>query len=215
MKRAFTIVELMTYGFLMSLLFAGVLACYIAFREYYAGAVGSYLISSEFEPGLRALRRELKETALVSVRAFPSEAVSSAREGLSFISARDWDRPSHLNLSPHGAPEWDKHVFYTLLQSGAVERWEKRIEPIVYVPSASLDLAQAVEGRHTKTMFKAMKSIKLSFLSYSDNGDEVLTAENPCLKPGPGQTRVLQVDLQGTNGANDSFWVHFRVFPRH
>jgi hypothetical protein len=215
MKRGVTIIELMTYAFVVSILLAGMLACYKSYREFYAGAVGSYLISSEFEPGLRALRRELKETALVSLRAYPNKLVSSARPGLSFISGRDWDRPTQLNISPHGAPEWDKHVFYTMDERGIVTRWEKKIDPLIYMPVASTDLPQSVEGRHTKTMFKGMTGIQVSFLSYAENGDELLTSENPYLNPAPEQTRIVQVDLKGTNGSSDSFWVHFRVAPRH
>lgn len=236
--RAASAVEMMVYGLLALFLFAGVLACYRSIREFYQGAVGSYLINSEFEPGLHFLRRELKETSLLSMRAYPNPQVTQALPGFSFVSARDYDEPTRFEVSPHGAPAWSKHIFYTFqpkdAKSGSIVRWEKKLPALSFMPVASLELPQALGGAtHSKTMFKSILApraqvsglevdehggLQLRFLAY-DQGKEILLEQLPEARAGRDPRRVIQIDLKGfshnPSGQVNAFWVHFRVYPRH
>lgn len=237
-RRGATIVELMFYGLLVTFLLAGVLACYLSLREFYQGAIGSYLINSEFEPGLRSLRRELKETSLISLRPYPNPQVSQALPGLSFVSARSYEDPTRFEVSSHGAPAWSKHVFYTFKPkdsvSGSMIRWGKKLPVNTYVPLPAPELPQSLAGAgHSKTMFKGILGpraslpgmevdehggFQLRFVIY-EKGKERLVDQLPEPAAESDPSRLIQVDLKGythnDSGKANAFWVHFRVYPRH
>lgn len=227
-KRAASLLEMMTYSFLFSLLTLGILSLYVSAKEYYEGSVGSYLINAEFEPGLRSLRQELRETSLISLRPYPNPKVSLALPGCSFLSARSYDKQTQYLTSPHGAPQWDKQVFYTLQpankETGNVIRWEKKLDPPSLMPSAPLDLPQTIANpAHSRTMLKgillpkmklpALKTetdehggFRVAFVGY-DGGDRVLTDFNPgqihggtqADIPASATTRLVEVQIKGLN----------------
>lgn len=133
MRRGFTIIEIVVYSFL------ALLAAFVIFTLYTVGtrarqvSVSSYLVSVDTEAAIRWMRRDLQETALVSVRVFPNDAAPNEPPGCSFVSARDPGDLDEmkLNINPYGAPLWTKTVFYTLqkgARTGQLVRWEKPLD---------------------------------------------------------------------------------------
>lgn len=97
----------------------------------------SYLVSGETEKALEWIRRDITETALASIEVFPKNPSSSGQTpGISFVSNRAFaeDEKGRPVVNRWGAPEWGKHVLYTLDREGAeptgnLVRWEREIAP--------------------------------------------------------------------------------------
>jgi hypothetical protein len=204
-SRGFTLAEVAIYSFLLLLLLFAIYSLYVSGRKMYEGATGSYLVSQEFEAGVRWLRADLKESGLIAVRVFPSAAEPASKPGVSMTSARSYEDAGKLMISMHGAPQWDKHVFYTLEPMGTtghVIRWEKKIQPPSFVPLASdlLPSAMADTGRKRvvlrnvllpnteyaglgaqggKKKTDAFGGFKVQFVTRPKGGDDSLTSWNP------------------------------------
>lgn len=226
-RRGATQIELIIYCILLTLLLVAMYGIYNIGREFYRGAVGSYLISADFENGLRTLRHELQETSLTSIRCYPNPKNNAARPGVSFDSARSYDDNTRFNVSPHGAPEYQKHVFYTLEpgkgESGNVVRWESKNEPKSFVPSGSPELPQNITTNHTRTVLRgiclpnqnypAVKvqtdehgGFRVCFVTHTE-GKETLIDTSPALITAGDSTevskksltRVVHVQLKGVS----------------
>lgn len=149
-RRGYTLAELAIYCFLAVLLLVALVSLFVSGRRLFEGASGSYIVSAEFEAGVRFLRADLKETSLVTVRVFPHPGAPTARPGVSFESARSYDDGRTFLVSPHGAPQWDKHVFYTLDEKGTLWRWERKLAPPSFVPLASVVLPAVLDDPSRK-----------------------------------------------------------------
>lgn len=150
-RRGFTLLEITVYCFL------SILAGMVLYTLYTVGtrsrqvSISSYLVSVDTESAIRWMRRDLQETALVSVRVFPNPSAPTEPPGVSFLSARDPAEMDEgkLNVNPYGAPLWTKYVFYTLLPGariGQVVRWEKALDTPQkdFVPRQSDTLPSAI-----------------------------------------------------------------------
>ncbi len=91
--------------------------------------ISSYVVGGDTETAIRRLRKDLQETALLSIRSYPNPNNGGEKPGCSFVSARSTDQDAALNVSQYGAPQWTKTVFYTLVSTGAktgnLVRWEQ------------------------------------------------------------------------------------------
>lgn len=241
MKRGFTQIELLIYCILFVLLLVALVGIFFTGTDFYRGAVGSYLISSDFETGVRVLRTELKETSFTAVRVYPNPQNAQARPGVSFPSARPADNQTSM-LSPHGAPGWSKHVLYTLEtgngETANVVRWEKEYREPSFLPLASADLPQNISGNRTRVILRGIllprrsyPSVKVDtdehggfavrFLGYDAQRKEVLYDSPPGRiasgeatdVPQSGVARLVHVQLQGLSGSG-SRGNYFSVYFR-
>jgi len=143
-RAAFTLLELVIYMALLVLAVMAVGGLFTLGRAAQQSSLSSYLVSGQADTALRWLRRDLQETALVSLRCYPNPAASTQPPGCSFVSARDTsDKDTRLNVSPYGAPLWTKTIFYSLVvapgaRSGDLVRWESAIANPTYLPDANL-----------------------------------------------------------------------------
>lgn len=158
-RRGHTLMEIVVYAAIFLVLLLAIYALFDSAHRMAEGASGSYLVSAEFEAGVRQLRRELQETALITVRPFPNAADTAATPGVSFVSAQDSDHPEIHLLSPHGVPQWNQHVYYTIEAdrssngTGTLYRWTKTVTPQTFLPIAStLPPSPIADGQHKRAI---------------------------------------------------------------
>jgi len=166
--RGYTLAELAIYCFLAILLLVALVSLFVSGRRLFEGASGAYIVSAEFEAGVRYLRADLKETSLITVRVYPNPGATLARPGVSFESARSYDDGRTFMVSPHGAPQWDKHVFYTLDDKGTLWRWERKLSPAGFVPLASAVLPSDVGDPSRRRV--VMRNLLVPGISYPGVG---------------------------------------------
>lgn len=157
-RRGLTLPEVMIYVVMCFLAVAAVSALFMLGRSAQQTTVSGYLVSGEADTALRWLRRDLQETALVSIRTYPNPEKPSEPPGCSLISPR---QPSEKNpdfqVSPYGKPLWSKHVFYTLKLNGAgrvgdLIRWEQPLTPEEkdYVPHVANLMPSSISNSTNK-----------------------------------------------------------------
>jgi type II secretory pathway pseudopilin PulG len=129
-RQGITLPEVMIYVVMAGMVAMAVSALFQLTRSAQQSTLSGYLVSGQADTALRWLRRDFQETALVSVRTYPSAAQPAQPPGCSLASARSGeDKNPELNISKYGTPFWSKHVFYTLQTSpgarrGDLIRWE-------------------------------------------------------------------------------------------
>ncbi len=140
-NRGISLMELIVYASLA--LLAGLLLYGLqkVVWNSQVSTTASYLVSGQTETAIEWLRRELGETALASISAFPSMEEPEEAPGVSFVSNRAYEPElkSQLLVNSWGAPLWDKHVLYTLdsepgERTGNLVRWERTIAQRNYLP---------------------------------------------------------------------------------
>jgi hypothetical protein len=207
-SRAVTLIELLIYMFLLGLLLFAIYSLLLNGRRMWAGATASYLISADFEAGVRAMRADLKEGCLISMRSFPNPTYAEAVPGFSMAAPRSIDNPRQFVVTSAGAPGFQKYVFYTLQPNGPqsttarLVRWEKAIDPSQGTPQASLDLPQLIsDNSHSHVIFQNLLlagheypiyetggqplktdshgGFHISFVYYAEDGSELLRDFNP------------------------------------
>lgn len=144
-KSGITLLEVMIYVVLAGMAALAVGALFTLGRSAQKTTLSGYLVSGEADTALRWIRRDLQETALVSIRVFPNAAQAAQPPGCSFTSSRDpSDKNPKFNNSQYGKPLWTKHVFYSLKpdsdgRRGDLIRWERPLTAAEkdYVPRAA------------------------------------------------------------------------------
>lgn len=154
MRRAFTFIEMVIYVALALIAALGVGALFKLGRGAGASTAASYLVSAEADTALRWLKRDLQETALISIRSYPSAAQPSQPPGVSMASARDTTvNNGALQISKYGTPLWNTTVFYSVNlapgeRTGELIRWEKPLSDAEkdFVPHPSDVMPNSVSG---------------------------------------------------------------------
>lgn len=142
-KRGFTLVEIIVYSVLALLLLGLISSLLVLSRRNYEATSSSYLVGRDAEVAIRWLRTELQETALTSLRVYPSPDNSSEAPGMSLLSARD---PSKgFTVTPYGAPDWSREVFYTLDGTSLI-RWEQKRSDSSPIPVAPTGMPSVTTG---------------------------------------------------------------------
>jgi len=150
--------ELAVYCFLAILAGLALYTLYTVGMRARQATISSYLVSVDTETAIRWIRRDLQETALVSIRTYPNADAPGEPPGCSFLSGRDLSEKDEgkLNVSTYGAPQWTKYVFYTLVKggrTGQLVRWEKALDAAQrdYVPRQT-DVKPSAIPAGTKSM---------------------------------------------------------------
>lgn len=131
-RGGMTFIEVLIYVVLAGMASLAVGALFSLARKTQNTTMSGYLVSGQADTALRWIRRDLQETALVSIVTFPNPDRTNQPPGCSFTSARDLGNvqsgEAKLNLSPYAKPLWTKHVFYSLKEKdnkrGDLIRWE-------------------------------------------------------------------------------------------
>lgn len=222
-NKGMTLTELIIYSFLAIL--AGALLWgfrSITMRTQHA-TTASYLVSNQTETAISWLRRDLNETALASIQVYPNASEPNEAPGLSCVSNRDFETAKQLTTR-WGAPQWDKHVLYTLESEpgsklGNLVRWEREIAnknnlPVLcnVLPSSStrsrskvlirrlVKANQTIEnagpGGQVDSDESGGFSVKFIRRQNGSGGEESLTNVNPRQGDPRHNTRMMEVELK-------------------
>lgn len=245
-RRGFTLMEIAVYAFLLVLAGAAVAGIFAVTRQTSHSTTSSYLVTGSAETAMRWLREELRETALASIRVSPEDG-GEETPGLSFVSARAFGDSARgeLLVNRYGAPQWDKHVFYTLETEaghnvGKLVRWEQEIAeknllpvPSTLAPSSPTGGAErrvvlhnviapnvTVEAQGGDITSDKFGGFRAQFIRRSGgtDGEESLTSVNPTFGNPQDNTRLLEVELKilQERGYNPNYYtIRFRVTPMH
>jgi hypothetical protein len=129
-RRGISLPEVMIYVILCGLALMAISGLFMLARSAQQTTISGYMVSGEADTALRWIRRDFQETALVSIRSYPSDKVPNQAPGCSMVSPRTHsEKHPEYNVSKYGTPLWSKNVFYTLqLNAGArrgdLVRWE-------------------------------------------------------------------------------------------
>jgi hypothetical protein len=187
----------------------------------------SYLVSGETETAIEWIRRDVSESALASIAVFPNAAKPDEAPGASLVSNRAFNPALKGKplINRWGAPQWDKHVLYTLQRdsggavTGNLVRWEREIAvknflpvPCEVLPSSGGQQKQKVLLRDVlapnATVAKASPEgdlhtdgfggFRMQFVRRAGGSDgaESLTAENPRTGDAHGNTKMLEVEMK-------------------
>lgn len=239
-RRGMTLIELSIGIALLTFLVGIVLSLFSMGRHTSDVSTSSYLVSGQTESGIRWLVRDLKESALACI-----ETQMSPVPAVSLISPRAFDpaKNDRLLVNRFGAPQWDKHVFYSLLatpgaRTGDLVRWEHDLAvknglptpaAIVAIPEAGPKRRvlihqvfaphQSFEGTGLKVTSDAFGGFRLQFVRRlgGEGGEEELVNVNPRSGSPRDNTSLVEVELKllVENTRSDYYAVRFRVRPRY
>ena len=103
-KRGMTLIEIFVGAMLFSLLLFALYSLFRVGRSFSHSASFSHMVSREFEAGVRQLRRDLRQTSLITMRSYPNPDTDDA-PGLTLLSAYDENGPFPGEPSRHAAME--------------------------------------------------------------------------------------------------------------
>jgi len=237
-----TMIELTIYMFLFTLATGVVIALFNTTRTMSQNTTASYLVNGNTDTAIRWLRQDLKETALTSLR-----VTTTPQPGASMVSARSIAPGTRgkLLVNKHGAPQWEKHVFYTLEPTGGktgnLIRWERELDLKNLLPSPSSIAPNAIEGNvrrvvlggvvvpgaklegagsHANVTAGAAGGFRVQFIRRAggDDGTETKTNDNPKVGSPADNTRLVETELQiyRENGSRPDYYaITFRVAPTY
>ena len=241
-QQAMSLIELIIYMALAVL--AGVLlwAFQNITKSTQQASTASYLVSGETETCLDWIRRDINETALASIQVYPSTAAATEAPGMSFVSNRAFADSKPL-VNSWGAPQWDKHVFYTLdfeagKETGNLLRWEREISnknllPVLsdLLPSNPVRDKQRVVLRDVLAPNRTVTGVGPGGEIVSDEfggfrsqfvrraggsgGAESLTTVNPTAGNPRDNTRLLEFELKILQDGKNYYSLGFRAAARH
>lgn len=225
-QRGMTLIELVVY-FALAII-AGVLLWSVnnILWGSQRATSNSYLVSGETEKAIEWIRRDVGETALASIEVFPNATNATAAPGASMVSNRAFD--PELKGKPlvnrWGAPQWDKHVLYTLQREGAeptgnLVRWEREIAeknflpvPCDVLPSADGQAKSKVLLRDVLAPHQSVADVgstgnlttdefggfRMQFVQRAGGADgaESQTSVNPRQGEAADNTRMLEVEMK-------------------
>lgn len=186
----------------------------------------TYLAGGQTETAIAWMRRDLNETALASIKVYPGAEHTEEAPGLSMASSRAYDPnlKAKLLVNRWGAPQWDKHVYYTLKtegseQTGSLVRWEQEFATKNYLPVSSNVLPSVASDGKKKILLRDVLApnttvdgvgleghittdefggFRVQFLRRANGsgGAESLTTQNPKKGNPHDNTRMLEVELK-------------------
>lgn len=227
-KRGFTLVELIVYFMLSALVIGLMVSMFTVAKRTQQHTSAQYLVGGPIASTIRLLRRELQATALTSIQVYPGNT-GTERPGMSCVSAYDTD--GKFTLGDYGTPKWQKHVFYTLNEKGALERWSQEFTDKNFLPQLATTMPSArVDGgksllhglllpnKEVKDVQAATPfgGFEVAFVRRT-NGVDSLDYTNPAKsKDYANHTRLVEVILRTQADRNPTFSeVRFRVCPRY
>ena len=242
-RRGQTMIELVIYIVMAGLAAVTIMGLYSLAQRTQSASFSSSLLNGQTELSLARLRRELQETALPSIVAYPNTPNKAEPPGLAFPSAyRD-----QMEVSAYSQPNWDRHVYYTLVpvagkETGKVVRWEQPFAAKDFLPqlpllkpsvqavppsTAFLNVLmpnQPVEGLKDQPNYKAdgFGGFRVQFVRRAggDQGAPSLSSDNPITnKDIPADnTKLLELELKILSRSNmgkaNFYTIRFRVHPR-
>lgn len=180
-QRGMTLMELVI-AFALSIA-AGLLLWSVTniLRGSQHAASSSTLVSGETETAIEWLRRDLSESALASIDVFPNAERPDQPPGVAMASNRAYDPALKGKplVNRWGAPQWDKHVLYTLRREGSEDptgplvRWEREMNPKTYLPVSSPVLPNAVDGDKQRVVLRDVLAPNLSGTDFGPEGSGV------------------------------------------
>jgi type II secretory pathway pseudopilin PulG len=225
-KRGMTLVELIVY-FALTVL-AGVLLWgfqNIA-KSSHRTASASYLVGGETETCTQWIRRDINETALASIQVYPSAVSPDEAPGMSMVSSRafDPDLKGEVLVNSWGAPQWDKHVLYTIdreagERTGNLVRWEKEIADKNMLPVLAGILPGAAAKENHRVLLRDVMApdttvdgvgpqgsvstdqhggFRAQFIRRANGsgGEESVTSVNPTQGDPRNNTRMMDLELK-------------------
>ena len=133
-RRGFTLIEILLACFIGLIVVSGVITLYTATVTDVDRAESSYGLEQALVTSVKPLIADLRFTTLASVAVYPQSS-ESKEVGLSLLSAAPIGDFDKLEISRFGTPNWQKHVFYTLLSETGKEgesrliRYEQAMSP--------------------------------------------------------------------------------------
>jgi type II secretory pathway pseudopilin PulG len=244
-QRGMTLAELIVYMALAVLASVLLWALQGVTRSTQQASTASYLVSGETETCVDWIRQDINETALASIQIYPNDDAPSETPGISMVSHRAFaeDQRGKPLVNSWGAPQWDKHVLYTLdfsagESTGNLVRWEREIPnknllPVLadILPSADIQgkarvvLRDVVApnvtvdrvgpgGQLVTDEFGGFRSQFVRRLGGS-GGEEVLTTLNPTSGNPRDNTRLLEFELKILQDGKNYYSVGFHSAARH
>lgn len=205
-RRGMTYIEVLIYVVLAGMAALAVGALFSLGRKAQSTTMAGYLVSGQADTAIRWIRRDLQETAMVSIVTYPNADKPNQPPGCSFTSARDLGNiqsgEAKLNVSQYAKPFWRKHVFYSLKDKdgrrGDLIRWELGLTDAEkdYVPHTATTLPNAFtesKYRHVLLHDVLLANQKVANLSSPANA---ITAPDASPTPMPNGTDY-QTDKHG------------------
>ena len=241
-KRGLTLIEIFVGAMLFSLLLFALYSLFRVGRSFSHSASFSHMVSREFEAGVRQLRRDLRQTSLITMRSYPNPDTDDA-PGLTLLSP--YDENGRFQVSPHGTPRWNRHVHYTLVANGSgptgsVVRWEEPLQGAGFAPALSGLLPSELATDQRRTVFRNILlpnrtvdgvpsgtmdtgedgGFRVWFVDRQEGQPESLTSLNPAVSQSEGTTKLVHVQLRGllssrSTSKKSGFEVHFRAYCRY
>lgn len=186
----------------------------------------SYLVSGETERAIEWIRRDVNESALAAIEVFPNSEHENEAPGMSLVSNRAYDPELRAKplINRWGAPQWDKHVFYTLQggsggRTGNLIRWEKELAQKNFLPASASLLPSALEPAKKRVLVRdvllpnttvseagpggslvtdGFGGFRVQFIRRSggSGGPESLTTVNPRKGASADNTRMLEAEFK-------------------
>lgn len=147
--RGMTLIELIVYMALAVLATVLLWSLQKVTRTTRNATTSSYLVNGQTETCVDWMRQDINETALASIQVYPNLQESSEAPGMAMVSSRSF-ADSDLLTNSWGAPQWDKHVAYTLDVKpgelvGNLVRWERELDNKNLLPQLA-DFLPSVKG---------------------------------------------------------------------
>ena len=224
-KRGFTLVELVVYFGLSAVVLLIVVSIFRIANQSQQATYSSYFVSGRTYSALTILRRDLQNTALSAITAYPNKTNSTEAPGMSCPSPFGFDgkEQGELQISSYGAPEWQKMIFYTVSKQGTkvggLTRWGKKLKSDDFLPALGTVLPSNPEGDDGRGLLEDVllpnKTVdgvggeggfqsgpgggfEVQFVRRAggEGGEESLSSENPRTQDAAGNTRLVQVTLK-------------------
>ncbi len=112
-SKGATLIELIIYMFLLSIILSLVFRIVVLNKKQSSKPMASFNVQQEFIFAQDALRQDLKETKLSTVKIYPNPDHPNATVGISLISPRTIDT-NEIKTTPYGTPYWQKIIYYYL-----------------------------------------------------------------------------------------------------
>jgi hypothetical protein len=224
-SKGATLIELVIYFALSSLVALTIVSAFRIATATQQATYSSYLMSGRTYSGVTVLRRDLQNTALSAITAYPNASDSSEAPGMSCPSpfGFEGERQGELHVNPYGSPEWKKMVHYTVKKKGnhvgTLLRWSKKIDSKDLLPLKGTLSPSQVEGDQGRGLLEDVLlgnqtvdgvgengqfqtgpsgGFEVQFVRREggEDGPESLSTENPSTQEASGNTRLVEVTLR-------------------
>ena len=241
-QRGMTLTELVVYMALAVLATVLLWALQKVTMTARNATTSNYLVNGQTETCVDWIRQDINETALTSVLVYPQPSVPEEDPGMSLVSNRSL-ADSKLLSNSWGAPQWDKHVAYTLEVEpgkgvGQLVRWERELSLKNMLPQPA-DFLPSVKGQDTsKVLLRDVMApnstvegigpggsvqtdehggFRAQFVRRvgGSGGEEILTWQNPVAGNPRDNTRMMEFQLKILQDGKNYYDLTFRAAARH